>query len=141
VDSVAILDHLDELAGAAALIPRAGAARRRVLNAVALGLGAAEKSVAAYYETARRPEAWRWKEGGEGMMAQATGGFAALEAMATGEHILPGGLTQADVTAVVALDFARKVLPAMVEGRFPKLDALSARLNADPRIGGTQFAG
>ena len=141
VDSAAILDHLDELAGPSALIPNSGPTRRRVLNAVALGLGAAEKSVAAYYETARRPEAWRWPEGAEAMMAQARGGFAALEAMATGEYLLPSGLTQADVTAVVALDFARKVLPDMVEGRFPKLDALSLRLNADPRVGSTQFAG
>jgi hypothetical protein len=34
-----------------------------------------------------------------------------------------------------------KVLPAMVEGRYPRLHALSRRLNADARIGGTAFAG
>ena len=38
-------------------------------------------------------------------------------------------------------DFARHVLPAAMGERFPRLAALSARLNADPRIAGTRFAG
>lgn len=141
VESSAILDHLDALAGDAALMPRDGAERRAVMRATSLALGAADKTVAAYTETQRRPEAVRWAEGGEALTAQALGGFAALEAMADGDHLCLGRLTQADVSAVVALDFACRVLPAAIEGRFPRLRALSARLNADPRIGGTQFAG
>lgn len=141
VDSHAILDHLDELAGAAALTPPGGAERRLVLRATMLGVGAMEKTVQAYYETARRPEALRWAEGAANLQAQAQGGLAALEAMAGGEFLCLGRLTQADVTAVVALDFAAKVLPAMVQGRYPGLEALSARLNADPRVGGTAFKG
>jgi len=141
VDSNAILDHLDEVAGAAALTPRAGAERRLVLRAAALGVGAMEKTVQAFYEIARRPEALRWAEGAAALQAQAQGGFAALEAMAEGDFLCLGRLTQADVTAVVGLDFATRVLPAMVEGRYPRLHALGARLNADPRIGGTAFKG
>lgn len=141
VDSSAILDHLDSLAGPAALTPPSGAERRKVLRAVAIGLGAAEKSVQAYYETQRRPEALRWAEGAANLIAQAQGGFAALEALLDGEFLCLGRLTQADVTAVIALDFANRVLPGLAEGRYPRLHALGARVNADPRIGGTQFAG
>lgn len=141
VDSNAILDHLDELAGEAALTPRHGADRRLVLRATAIGVGAMEKTVQAFYESARRPEGLRWAEGAANLQAQAQGGLAALDAMAAGEHLCLGRLTQADVTAVVALDFAAKVLPAMVAGRYPGLYALAARLNADPRVGGTAFKG
>lgn len=141
VDSNAILDHLDEMAGEAALTPRAGADRRLVLRATAIGVGAMEKTVQAFYESARRPEALRWAEGAANLQAQAQGGFAALEAMVQGGHLCLGRLTQADVTAVVALDFAAKVLPAMMEGRYPQLHALAAGLNADARVSGTAFKG
>lgn len=141
VDSNAILDHLDELAGEAALTPRAGADRRLVLRATAIGVGAMEKTVQAFYESARRPEALRWEEGAANLKAQAQSGLSALEAMGAGEYLCLGRLTQADVTAVVALDFAAKVLPDMVQGQFPRLHALSARLNADPRLGETAFKG
>jgi glutathione S-transferase len=141
VDSSAILDHLDEQAGAQALIPRSGAERRLVLRAVMLGLGATEKSVAAYYEGQRRPDGLVWAEGLTNLEAQAQAGFGALEEMLTGDHLCLGRLTQADVTAVCGHDFVARVMPGLLEGRFPRLTALSARLNADPRIGGTAFQG
>ena len=140
-ESSAILDHLDELAGEAALTPRSGAERREVLRVTSLALGAADKAVAAYTETQRRPEAVRWAEGGTALTEQALGGFAAVEAVAVGEHLCLGRLTQGAITAVVARDFACLVLPAAMEGRFHRLGALSARLNADHRIAATQFAG
>lgn len=141
VDSSAIIDHLDSLAGEAALTPRAGAERRRVLHAVMLGLGATEKSVSAYYEGQRRPEGLLWAEGLAQLEAQAQAGFGALEAMLTGDYLCLGRLTQADVTAVCGHDFVARVSPGLLEGRFPRLTALAARLNADPRIGGTAFKG
>ncbi len=141
VDSSAILDHLDEQAGAAALIPRHGAERRLVLRAVMLALGATEKSVSAYYEGQRRPEGLSWPEGLANLEAQAQAGFGALEAMLTGDHLCLGRLTQADVTVVCGHDFVARMMPRMLEGRFPRLAALSARLNADARIGATAFQG
>lgn len=50
IDSAAILDHLDEQAGDAALIPGAGPARRRVLQMTALAQGTLEKAGAVVYE-------------------------------------------------------------------------------------------
>jgi glutathione S-transferase len=141
IDSSAIIDHLDELAGAGALIPRAGAERRQVMRVVQIALGAAEKAVAAYYEGQRRPEGLTWSEGLANLEGQFLGGFAALEAMLTGDHLCLGRLTQADVTALCGHDFAARVMPDLITGRFPRLSALAARLNADPRIGGTAFKG
>jgi glutathione S-transferase len=56
IDSAAILDYLDQLAGPdRALTPAAGPARRRVLTLLAVALGANEKLVAALYERHFRP--------------------------------------------------------------------------------------
>ena len=55
-DTSAIIDHLDDIAGPArALLPRTGAARRRVLAAAALCAGVSDKAVALFYETALHP--------------------------------------------------------------------------------------
>jgi glutathione S-transferase len=138
VDSAAILDAIDEIAGPErALIPASGAARRAVLRAVALGTGAMEKLVAAYYERDRRPEALVWPENITKLCGQAAAGLSALDAMA-GEGWLCGDrLTQADITATCALDFAARVMPALIEGRFAALTALHDRANAIPAIGET----
>jgi glutathione S-transferase len=51
IESSAILDHLDEMAGPAkALIPSEGARRRRALKVCALATGLADKAVALVYE-------------------------------------------------------------------------------------------
>jgi len=141
IDSSAIIDYLDELAGEAALIPRLGAERRQVMRAVQIALGAAEKAVATYYEGHRRPDGLVWAENLANLQAQAQGGFGALEAMLTGDFLCLGRLTQADITALASHDFVMKVTPTLLEGQTPRLAALCARLNADPRIGGTAFKG
>ena len=50
IDSAAILDHLDELAGDRALCPDSGAGRRQVLQMRALAQGTLEKAAAVVYE-------------------------------------------------------------------------------------------
>src|SRR5512134_2546284 len=51
LESAAILDYLDEIAGPdRALLPRAGAERRKALNLMAMSTGAAEKGVLQVYE-------------------------------------------------------------------------------------------
>lgn len=50
IDSAAILDHLDELAGDAALMPASGPARRHALQITALAQGTLEKVAAVVYE-------------------------------------------------------------------------------------------
>ncbi|MGG5887062.1 glutathione S-transferase family protein [Falsiroseomonas sp. HC035] len=140
VDSVAILDALDEMAGAdRALVPRMGAERRAVLRALALAVGATEKLVGAYYES-RRPEALVWPDYATKLRGQAEAGFAALDRLAEpGEWLCGERLSQADVTATCGLDFADLVLPDLVAGRFPALSALRDRANAIAAIASTRW--
>jgi glutathione S-transferase len=49
-DGAAILDHLDEAAGASALLPRSGSSRRAALRVVTLATGLAERTVSLFYE-------------------------------------------------------------------------------------------
>ncbi len=142
VDSAAILDALDEIAGPErALVPPAGAPRRAVLRAVALGQGAMEKLVAGYYERDRRPKELVWPAAVERLAQQSAAGFAALDALAGEGWLVGERITQADITATVALDFADIVMPALVQGRFVRLAALRDRANALPAIGSTRWVG
>jgi glutathione S-transferase len=143
VDSIAILDALDGLVGPdRALVPAAGRPRRAVMQALAFAIGATEKTVLAYSEATRRPADLVWPAQVEKLTAQARGGFAALEALAAGGPWLCWEqLTQADVTAAVALDFADLVLPDLAAGRFPALAALRDRANAIAEIGETRWRG
>ncbi len=55
VESGAILDHLDEVAGpGAALLPASGAARRHALRTCALATGLADKAVSLFHERVLR---------------------------------------------------------------------------------------
>lgn len=142
VDSSAILDHLDEMAGEAALVPASGAARREVMHATSLALGAMERTVAAFYESARRPEEFRWQEGIAHQTATALAALRALDARLAGsDHLALGRLTQADVSTAVLVDFMEMVMPKLAENLPSRLVGLRDRLNADPRVASTRFQG
>ncbi|SOD96775.1 glutathione S-transferase family protein [Caenispirillum bisanense] len=145
VDSSAILDHLDEVAGPdRRLTPAAGAARRTVNRLVAFALGAMEKGVTAYYELNRRPADVQWPEGAARADVQVRGGLDQLEAAAQAADTASGGwlvgdrIGQADISAVVALDFIRAVRPGLLaDGELPALDALARRCAALPAFAAT----
>ena len=81
IESSAILDYLDELAGPErALTPPRGTERREALRAIGLALGVMEKAIAAHYERTRRPEDKRWEAWMEKFDGQTRDGLAALEA-------------------------------------------------------------
>jgi glutathione S-transferase len=142
VDSAAIIDWLDHQVGAdRALTPLAGPDRFAVTKCLALALGAVEKAVLATYEKDRRPADKVWPEQVDKLLGQARGGFEALEAQLTGEWLVLGRMTQADVTTGIALDSAEMFNKPAYEGRLPKLKALRDRLNAIPAIGSTGFKG
>lgn len=128
-DSTAILDHLDEMMGEAALTPRAGADRRRVLSLTAIGLAIAEKYVAAYYETTRRPATHLWQPWLDRLTDQVNQGLTALESELTGPYLTCDRLTQADVTAIAALDSILFDMPGLIAGRdYPRLFRLRDNL-------------
>src|SRR3546814_16352739 len=78
IDSAAILDWLDETVGPErALIPRAGAERRRALRLIALATGAVDQAGAAAYERIIRPAQYRWPGRIVHCRTQAAGAIAA----------------------------------------------------------------
>ena len=125
IDSAAILDWLDEQVGPQrALIPRSGLARHRALQRVALATGVIDKIGAANYERMIRPSKYRWSEWTERCVTQGTGALAALAA-----ERWDGPLDQAQITAACAIRYVTLTDPTLMPpGRYPSLDALSARL-------------
>jgi glutathione S-transferase len=131
IDSAAILDWLDQAVGPErALIPAAGAERRRALRLIALATGAIDKIGAAAYERIVRPAAFRWPEWIDRCLTQGTGAIAALAA----EPWPPDArLDQAQITAACMIRYVRMADPELLPpGRHPTLDALSARCEALP---------
>jgi len=136
IDSGAILDWLDETVGAErALIPRSGAARRRSLRLIALACGAVEKAGAGAYERIIRPAAYRWPEWIERCRIQASGALAALEAE---PWPAAAPLDQAQISTACMLRYLQMADPGLLgQGRYPALEALSARCEARPEFQAT----
>lgn len=136
IDSTAILDYVDETVGPErALIPAKGPERRRILKLVSLALGVMEKAVAAYYERTRRPAETRHLPWLNQLEEQVQAGLEALEAEAdaSGPWLALGRMTQADISAVCALDFVSATSPYLLEElKLQKLRALTERLSAEP---------
>ena len=132
IDSGAIIDHLDELAGPErALTPRWGAPRRRVLRLIAVATGAIDKAGAVVYERHFHPpgkvnEAWAARCKG-----QMLGGLAFLEAQLTRDWLAGERFTQADLTTAVLLGYLRLRMPEIALDReFRRLAELSERCEA-----------
>lgn len=132
IDSAAILDYLDGLAGPdRSLTPASGPARRRVLTLLAVALGANEKLVAALYERHFRPrEAWHqpWLAACD---KQVRDGFTWLDAAHAGPWFTGVEMTQADITVAVFWLFGRAKRPRFFAGLgCGRLDNLAERLQA-----------
>jgi glutathione S-transferase len=136
IDSAAILDWLDQTVGPArALLPAAGAERRRALRLAALATGAIDKIGAATYERVVRPSALRWPEWMERCCTQ---GLGALAALAAERWPAEERLGQAQITTACMVRYVRMADPeALPPGRHPSLDALSERCEALPEFQAT----
>jgi glutathione S-transferase len=132
IDSAAILDTLDEMAGSdRALTPPAGAARRAVLQATVMATGAIEKAGAWVYERHFHSPGQR----SETMLAryesQLAGGLSWLDAQIRDGRLCGPALTQADVTAAALVFYLKlRVAHAFSEQKYPRLAALSEALEA-----------
>jgi len=134
IDSAAILDHLDELAGPdRALIPPKGEPRRRALRQIAIATGTIDRAMAANAER-RRPSPQRNPDRQDRLLRQARQGLDALE------HDLAGrtwfgdaGLNQVDITAAVGFTFINHIFPEMLPpAALPSLEAHSDQCEALP---------
>ena len=129
IDSAAILDWLDQTVGPGqALVPPAGEARRRALQRIALAAGAIDKIGAAGYKRVMRPAALRWPEWIARCRTQGEGALSALAAEPWPTH---APLDQVQITAACLVRYVRLADPELMPpGRYPTLDAISARLEA-----------
>lgn len=142
VDSAAILDYLDRLAGPdEALTPSGGDARTDVMNIIGIASGAVEKSISCYYEegvNAKRPPEMVYRPWVDRMYEQTKEGVEALEAMMKGPWMTGETLTQADISVVCFWDFIVKNRPDSAPTmNCPELTALSKRANAMPEFAKT----
>lgn len=133
-ESFAICDWLDENApDDRRLIPPSGLPRRTCLQRMGLAQATAEKVVALIYEKNRRPEQYHWPEWHERLVDQIRGGFEALEVEAPDDGFFGGDEPDgADIALVCAYHWALVTNPDVVDGRFPKVAALSDRAMAIP---------
>ncbi len=97
IDSAAILDHLDELAGDHALCPASGPARRQVLQMTALAQGTMEKAVSVLYERLFHPEGQRSEAWLNRCLGQARAGLDELTRRLLGPYACGASLSHADV--------------------------------------------
>ena len=141
VDSAAIVDWLDEqVAPERRLVPASGVARRDVLQLVSWATGAGDKAVVVHYELTRRPEDKIFLPAVEGNVDQVRAAFGMLEEAAAGGGWLVGDrMTQADIAAVVFLEFCEIVLAGRLDREsYPALGALCARAHGEnPAFAGT----
>ena len=137
IDSGAILEFLDELAGPErALLPKYGKERRDALRLMAIALGAAEKGLHQLYEIVFKPEAKRHAPWMDRCRHQMHGALAELERLVQareGRWMIGDRLTQADITAACAFGYLCDALNAGVSWlQYPGLSALSVRCEALP---------
>jgi glutathione S-transferase len=143
-ESAAILDYLEELAGADhALLPRSGIERRRALKLMATATGAAEKGIAQVYERVFRPaekihQPWldRCASQLDAALKQLDDECAKRPANA---WLLGNTMTLVDITVTCAVTFLTDALELNIAG-FPALQALTLRCEALPVFKETRLA-
>jgi glutathione S-transferase len=133
IESAAILDYLDERAGAEkAMLAANGELRRKALKVIALATGLADKAVSLLYERVLRKEVLpMWAER---CRTQISGVLDALEqSRGASAYWFGDRIGHADVAVACALRFVREAHPgAFEDARYPKLTAHAARCEALP---------
>jgi glutathione S-transferase len=116
-DSHLILDYLDSrVAEAAALAPRHEPARHRVLRAVGLATGLADKAVSLFYERRLHdtPSA-SWEARCLAQIRQTVALLEAERAAAPGPYWHHGHLTHADIALTCAWRFFTEAHPGLID--------------------------
>jgi glutathione S-transferase len=135
IESMAILDYLDELVGPEkAMIAGSGPARRHALKVCALATGLGDKAVSLVYERVLRKDALRlWVERCE---AQIGGVLEVLEkqrAAIPTPYWFGERIGHADIAVACVLRFTGEAHPGLFDQtRYPALTAHAARCEALP---------
>ena len=135
LDSVSILDHLDEIMGEArAMTPRTGPARRAALKICTLGTGLADKSVALVYERVlHKEQSATWAERCRTQIGATLHALETDRAQRPGPYWFGDNISHADIAVACALRFTREAHPGLFDAsRTPALAAHAARCEALP---------
>ena len=127
IDSAAIIDHLDEVAGPArALTPAHGDERRRVLQAVALATGLMDKCVALFFERLFHIDKHINRDFEARMMQQIGAALDRLEHDCGAPWFFDDRMTQADVTTGCLVGYMKMRVPDVFPPeKYPKLHHLA----------------
>jgi glutathione S-transferase len=127
IDSSAIIDHLDEMAGPArALTPAHGPERRKVLQALALALGTMDKALVLFYERLFHIDKHINRDYEKRLISQVAAGLGKLEHDCGAPWFFDDRMTQADITIGCILGYMKLRLPDVFPAeKFPKLHALA----------------
>jgi glutathione S-transferase len=130
IESAAILDYLDEIAGPSrALIPPTGEKRRKCLRILAAATAACDKAIAINYER-RRPSEMIFLDWIARCRAQLDAALSELDALDL-ELADLRPLKQTEITTACMFGYIKRVEPDVVFGaRYPSLDRLSAACEA-----------
>jgi glutathione S-transferase len=127
IDSGAIIDHLDHVAGQVrSLTPGNGVERRKVLKAVALATGAIEKTMAAFFERRYHDKKTISKEWESRCLSQLNAALVELEKQCGTPWFSDLHMTQADVSIGCLIGYIKLRVPeAFPTDKYPKLHRLS----------------
>jgi len=127
IDSVAIVDYLDEQAGPArALVPPHGPERRKVLQITALAQGAAEKAGQITEERYFHPGKARSKEWEERCFTQLKAALKHLESECGAPWFFDMHMSHADVMTGCLIGSIKLLVPEVFPAsQYPKLHGLS----------------
>lgn len=143
VDSISILDALDDLAGPSrALLPVTGTNRREALRLMSLAIGAAEKARDQLYERMVRPpekyhEPWvaRCREQMHGALGELDAGCARR---GPSGWLVDDRYTQADITVACLMTLLHDALDVFRDGAYPGLASHRAQCEALPEFQATR---
>jgi len=127
IDSGAIIDHLDHVAGQVrSLTPGNGPERRKVLKAVALATGAMDKAVAAFMERHFHDKKHISKDWEQRCLSQLNASLVELEKQCGTPWFSDLHMSQADVTIGCLISYLKLRVPeAFPADKYPKLHRLS----------------
>ncbi|MGC0392047.1 glutathione S-transferase family protein [Bradyrhizobium sp. USDA 241] len=133
IESMIILNYLDELVGEAkAMLPRGGAERRRHLRICALASGLGDKAVSLLYERVLRKEQLAlWVERCQAQIGDVLKVLEAERAKVTTPYWLGDRIGHADVAVACVVRFTREAHPQLFDAsRYPALAAHAERCEA-----------
>src|SRR4030095_10443823 len=145
IESGAILDAIDDLAGPSrALLPPSGASRREALRLISLATGAGERARDQLYERMVRPPEKYHEPWVARCRQQMHGALRELETRCNrrgpGRWLIDDRLSQADITVACICTLLADALKAFEsgDGSYPALSALVERCEALPEFKATR---